>query len=224
MRVLTRLCLLLLLTRAVGAQELSVSVYPSIEELIEAERIGEIDLFQLFSLEELSQLQFDSASLFLQDRIPNLSYFSSSVKSLEPTLRSEQRTPFMQESSPQRTVSGRFRHVYNQRFTDEQSRYRSSARLLFPNSVAATFDIRRDYSGRERIVRRSVSIRPDSGVLKEIVLGNFSARYGLGTIIGYRGRLVEPSTRIDERVLLPAISPASFWRPLCEILIILSAL
>ncbi|MFQ6007646.1 MAG: hypothetical protein ACE5K8_01715 [Candidatus Zixiibacteriota bacterium] len=185
------------------AQELSTEVFPSEDELLEALRLSEIDIYQFLILQEIILHGIDSASSHLLDEIPNLAFFVTQPQSPTTSLETEQTTPFAKPDVKIKTVGGTFRHQFYQELEQqEQSRYRTTCHLNFRNNLEAAFKLHREFSGRERFVSRRFSYHNDHGKLHKVTLGNFSARLGLGTVFGYRGKLLGFSDRIGKESLL----------------------
>jgi hypothetical protein len=185
------------------AQELSTSVFPSEDELLEALHLGEIDIYQFMILQEIITQGIDSTNSYLLDEIPNLSFFVPQPQSPTTSLETEQTTPFAKPAVKIKTVGGTFSHQYYRELEQqERSRYRMTGRLNFRDNFETSFKLNREFSGRERFVSRRFSYRNDRGKLHEVTLGNFSARLGLGTVFGYRGKLLDFSDRIGQESLL----------------------
>ena len=167
-------------------QELSTYVYSSEEDLEEAFRNGEIDFVQLITLQELMRFGIDSSSLYLLDEIPNLSHFLISKKLAQPELKVSQKNAFVKRTAPSNLVSAIVSHFFSKRLTDNQeSRYRTSMKLILDNSITTLLRLHREYSGSERFVYRSVRYKPHSGLLRSLIVGNYSDRLGLGTLFGH---------------------------------------
>lgn len=188
------------------AQDLSTSVFPSEDELYEAYALGELDYQQLVRLLEIACHQVDESNAHLLDEIPNLSYFGMARDTSGTQLETRQAEAFVQEPRlPQRANPTRlnYRHRYNQTANgEERSWYRSVVRIDYGTELSADLKIRRELSGNERIVGRGLTLRPNSGLLRELRLGNFSRRLGLGTIVGYRGKVLDRATSIDTETFL----------------------
>jgi len=196
-------CLMAFSANLSAQQELSTFVYSAEEDLEEAFRNGEIDFSQLLILQELIRFGIDSSSLYLLDEIPNLSHFLKPDKLTKQMLRENQKQAFVRRTQKGNQVSAVFLHSLSKVLTDDQeSRYRTSLKLNLNNSVTTLFRIHREYSGSERLVYRSVRYNPESGFLKRLTVGNYSDRLGLGTVFGYRGKLLNFSRDIESESLL----------------------
>lgn len=178
-------------------------MYPSEDELEEAFYRGEIDFNQLVILQELIRFGIDSTQLYLLDEIPNLSFFAPVAQIDESELSVEQERGFLKEKATRRISAGKITYNYSRRLEDEGDfRYRTSAEFRASPDVKAAFRLHREYSGLERVVYRKVEYRPKKGTLKKLTFGNFTTRLGLGTILGYRGKLVDFSDETDGESLL----------------------
>ena len=189
------------------AQELSTSVYPSEDEVYQALRTGEISFEQYLALQEIISHGLDSTNNHLLDEIPNLSFFASDSSTMSTSLEIDQQNPFTPKpnSSPSRVtlpVSGTLRHRYFQTVdTDRPSKYESTARFHFADKFAANIKLKREYSGRERVISRDLTYHNKTGPLRALTIGNYSKRLGLGTVFGYRGKLLSPSDNLDSESL-----------------------
>lgn len=173
------------------AQELSSVVIPSEDEIYEAYLAGEIDYDQYLLLVEMAQNGLEPSLLYLPDMIPELASDEDSVE--QASIR--------RRSRPRHSM----KYGYYQRLqADERSRYRLKMRSQVDQDWELVFAIRKELSGRERFVGRSASFRSDSGLVRSAVFGTFTRKYGLGSVIGYRGKLLSYSPRLDdESVLFP---------------------
>jgi len=188
-----------------AAQELSTFIYPSEDELQEAFQNGEIGFDQLITLQEIIQFGIDSTQLYLLDEIPNLSSFWMTNRPEDSGLSLEQEKPFLEEPPEPRTIQARFSHDFAQKLEDKgQSRYRTFGEINAGNGLKAAFRLHREYSGVERFVYRRLEFKPKNSPIRRIVLGNYTARLGLGTVLGYRGKLLDFSNEINgESILYP---------------------
>ncbi len=181
----------------------SVTVYPSEDELLEALRLGEIDYPQYLILQDIIVHGIDSASIHLFDEIPNLSFFMMHPKSLTTSLEKEQKTGFSRPVPTSGRPVGTLVYKYHQELQQEaRTQYRGSGRFCLNDHFEVAFKLHREYSGRERFVGRQLIYKDSRGPLRELVLGNFSRRLAAGTILGYRGKLLGSSDRLDAESLL----------------------
>ncbi len=199
----TAIALTLCLAAISFSLELSTTVYPSEDELLEALRLGEIDAAQYVILQEVIFRGVDSTNSHLLDEIPNLSFFLPDPKSLGTDLENEQASGFSKLPLKGSQRAGELRYQYHQEMGhEERARYRASGRIPLNNHFETAFKFHREFSGQERCVSRQLAYMNAKGNLNEVRLGSFSRRLGLGTIFGYRGKLLEFSDRLDEESFL----------------------
>ena len=204
-KILPALFLILCAVSAEAGQELSTLVYPSEDELEEAFYRGEIDFIQLVILQELIRSEIDSAALYLLDEIPNLAYFLDIGLFKKSDLSTEQAEPFLDTATIRNPMKGRISHNYSTRLEEDgDSRYRTAGEISLKEELKAAFRLHREYSGVERLVYRRIEFKPHKSAIKRLVLGNYTTRWGLGTILGYRGKILDFSNEIDgESFLFP---------------------
>ncbi|HUV31640.1 MAG TPA: hypothetical protein VMY05_11200 [Acidobacteriota bacterium] len=186
------------------SQGLSTTVFPSEDELREALFLGEIDYEEFGRLQEIALQGIDSTTRFLYDQVPNLSYFAPTRGSLVTPLEAEQQAPFRAGPEPA-AVAGELRYRFLQQLqNDDANCYRLSGRLRFGERLSVSFKVHREFSGRERFVGRAISYRARRGFIRNVTLGSFTQRLGLGTVYGYRGKLLSNSPRLGtESFLFP---------------------
>ncbi len=203
-RVAPALLLVLVITSATASQELSTEVYPSEDELSLALAAGEIDYHQFLILREVIRTGIDATNRHLLDEVPNLSYFHGDTISISTSLQKEQRSGFDPRVRPDSDTHGEFRYRYHQYLEEaSESQYRAGIRWSLAHWTTSLF-IQKDRKGVERIARRCVALRRSEGRLRELRLGNYTRRLGLGTAFGYRGKLLDFSERLEgESFLFP---------------------
>jgi hypothetical protein len=187
----------LLVLGAVSAQEVSTEVLSSEDELLDALINGEIDYDVYLTLIDLLLNGVDSTQLFMFDFIPGAPAPRSS--SQRSVLEREQLRAFV--GGGQRSGKGRgsVGYRYGQELEEDgRGRYRAASRYAITPRVEGVLNLGREYSGRERVLTRSLSFRFDSsGVVRKLTLGSFRERFGLGTAIGYRGKLLDFSSQLN---------------------------
>ena len=205
LRIFLGTCLLVtsLAVDVTQSQELSTDVYPSEDELREALTLLEIDNEQFNRLQEIAQFGIDSTNRFLYDQVPNLSFFQSTQMGVETLLETEQRRLVDAFAGP--AASGEFGYRFlKQMDENDRTSYRLYGRVNLGDKLASSFRIHREFSGRERFSNRSLTYRSRSGFVRTVIVGNFTQRLGLGTVIGYRGRVLRHSEELDgESFLFP---------------------
>lgn len=187
------------LATAAPGQELSTSVFPSEDELYESYNLGEISYEQYLILKELAGRKIDSTNCHLLDEIPNLSFFQGYKFSPDNYLEKEQAALFVGRDLWDKQIKGTVDYKYYQELEKEgRDKYQSSIKFKINRQYDFSLKLQREYSGRERIIERSFSYKKDSGGLRELRVGNYSCRMGLGTIFGYRGKIFDFADEIDE--------------------------
>ncbi len=182
-------------------QELTTSAYPSEDELYEALLRNEITYEEFNDIRDLLERGVDSLSQHLWDIIPNLSPFANLPVSRTTLLVNEQATPFRNKSIAQRHID--YKHTYQTQIVDEPvSKYISSLRVDLSRNWSALVTTKREFSGRERLMRRYVAFHNKEGLLREMIVGSFSRRLGLGSVVGYRGKLLNYSDRLGRETIL----------------------
>jgi hypothetical protein len=194
--------LILLAAEPSRSQELSTSVYPSEDEILEALQTGEIDYCQYQILLELAQFGIGPDDLYLFDEIPNLWHIGKSAED-GASLEADQRAAFVADDNRLQGARSLWKYRYMHRLENEpQSGYRMTARTHVSGSWSAQFDLRREFTGRERIMNRTVRYQSDSGVVRRLQIGTFTERYGLGTVVGYRGKLLHLDDELSSESFL----------------------
>ena len=187
---------------SVRAQDLSTEVYTSEDELYEAILNSEISLQRYQVLRDAIFEGVGSFQYHLLDEIPNLSHFLETEKPLATALQSEQLAPFESKSEIGRRSFGELRYRYRYDLDqDEPSQYFGSVRVS-RDRISVYGTLHREQSGDERLINRYLEYKDPSGAIREIRVGNFSRRLGMGTAFGHRGKLLSFAGRIDNESLL----------------------
>jgi len=193
----TALIVIVLLCGMVRAQDLSSAVFLSEDELDEALRNGELTYEQYQNLKEIMQYGIDSVSQYLLDEIPNLMYLLDTDTTLTDLTEQDQTTGF--ESRSKATHS---RGSATWRYTtlleeDNRSWYRGAIDFAPVARWRLRMHVNREASGIERVTARSAGYRNRTGLVRRVEIGSFTTRFGLGTLYGHRGKLLDFSERID---------------------------
>ncbi len=188
--------MMFLLAGAGMGQELSSVVLSSEDEVYEAWREGEIDYQQYLILLECLAFGVTPWETYLFDDIPNLA-----LRQPDDTLdllTADQVRPFALTAPDAHGWGGLISHRAGVEANGEKrSRYRTSVRLSLDDRWFARLQVQREYSGRERITQRNLEYRHAEGQLRRVVVGGFTGRFGLGTVIGHRGKLLDYEARIS---------------------------
>ncbi len=204
-RLIAILGVILTLTLPAMAQDLSLEAYASEEELHDAFVAGELDEFQYATLQELIALKADSSSLYLLDEVPNLAFFFAYGRPLSTLLEQDQQQAFFLRDDSTDQARLVWRHSSSVELREEsRNRYRSGLQVALGGAWSTDWRFHREYAGYQRIVQRTISYQSSDGKLRRLRLGSFTTRFGLGTILGYRGRLLSRHQELDgENWLFP---------------------
>lgn len=203
-KLVATLMLLVLIGQAGMGVELSTSVYPTEDELLEALRSGEIGPTRFLELRDILYRGIDSASEYLWDEVPNLDVVRSTKLLVLTALQREQRLAFQGSAKQQNDLSGYVRsRVLQELSGDSRYRLRTSARIITPNRLEARFQFDRNLARQTRVVERSLRYKQRKGWLREVILGSFSRRLGLGSVYGYRGRIAVNDNNFENSLLYP---------------------
>lgn len=183
-----------------SSQELSTHVYPSEDEIYHALLADEITYQQYLVLQDIITNRLDSTNRHLLDEIPNLDFFKIDSASLKTSLETDQQAVFetdRDEVPSKKFVTGLVRRDFR-RYADESGRVRSvsEGRINITDAVIADMKIRKDYDDDKYCAGRSVKFH-GKGPMREVIIGNYSKRIGLGTVFGYRGKLFKTSSDLD---------------------------
>jgi len=182
-------------------QELSTDIFPSEDEIYQALVSGDITYRQYLILAELAADGIDSSNAHLLDQIPNLSFFDLSADSIRSALEQQQLTAFTPDPEPPRAsgrIGGSLSHRFNQYLEETgNSGYRTRLCLDYGKQIRLDLRLRREYSGYERVTGRTLTQKSSVGLMRKVTIGSYSQRIGMGTIFGYRGKLLSLSRNID---------------------------
>lgn len=199
--------LLLGLVRPLYGIDISVNVYPSEEELFEEYLLGSIEYSTYLNLAEIIEDGVDSSELYLFYEIPNINYVPSRHKDSPARLEDEQTESFIAPSFTRNgeTRTGYFRIRAYQRIEENGN---NKTFMVLKNNIGNewTADLRysENYAGRQSINRRSATYRPLYGQINKLVLGNYTARFGLGLTVGYRGSVLDKSSvEVENSIAFP---------------------
>ena len=190
-------CILLLLlpalSNAATTGDSSRVELPSEEELRLALDVGDITYDQYLVLMDIVVHGLDSANILqLQDMlIPEwlLSLDSVSVSEVTTVEKKAKRT----------VTSTSLRHRYYLEYDEPCCTwYRSYLNVNISEFAQCRADFAREKSGRERVTGRSIHFTPESSWVQDMTWGTFSARYGQGAVIGYRGKLLDMADELGE--------------------------
>ena len=197
MRAVTLTAAITIALAAAGgtAQELSTDVYPSEDDLLEALRRGDIDQERYDILREILREGIDQPSRYLFNEIPNLAGEERADTAL-PRLAAEQAEAFTAKRPPAPRLAVRHRYAQEIERSGRGS-YRTTVSGRLGPHLDGAVRLERTVSGRERVVGRMIRWRPERGVICEAAVGSLARRLGLGTVAGYRGKILGSSPRLD---------------------------
>jgi len=192
------LCLMIM-TSLTSAENLTLDVYPSEQELYEAYLRGDIDYQTYLNLNEIFEDGIDSTDLYLLEEIPNISYFLQSTASDYTGIELEQTETFLPGEPSATKKNGYFRSRTYQKL-EENGDNKSFMTLNSAINENWRLDLRynENFNGERKWARRSIIYQADQGPLSKMIFGNFTARFGLGLTIGYRGKLLSKSDETFE--------------------------
>ncbi|MEK7775321.1 MAG: hypothetical protein AAB305_05505 [Candidatus Zixiibacteriota bacterium] len=177
------------------AIDLTLVEFPSEDEIVEAFQSGEIGEEEMqTSRDALFAYEFGYAQSVwdgdLADRQWHLGSFDGPAK-----------------STPSNSFHGKttMRYRYQQAVSDDaRTRYQIRGHSQLAPHWQLSAGIDRDLSGRERVRYRSISYSNKTGNVRQVAIGNFSERLGLGSVFGTRGKILGRSGDLDEEsVLIP---------------------
>ena len=206
MRIVNLIIIILVVWAGIACgQSVSSDLFDSDEELYQAFLLGEISYNEYIIIKDILATGLDSTNIHLLDYIPNLSYFLKQQNSLQTKLEKEQEQLLITPKSHRSKYHAKVNYKYYQKLKKEDtSRYHIATQININKNLQTIFKIEREYSGYERVIYRSIRYKNKRGLLKEIHIGNFSKRLGLGTVSGYRGKFLDLSREInDESLLFP---------------------
>lgn len=202
--------LIVVLSSAVDGQDLSTDIIRSEDELYLWWRQGAVDSVEYELLREIMLSGIDSTTTHWLEYVPNLSWFTPLTAELGVPLEQLQKQAFLREDRTARSgISGQLRYRLNYRLdSTDQTRDRFWIGVGGDAGWQTSARLQRDSDGDDRLAYRAFRWRPaHKGWLREVVLGNYSRRLGLGTIVGYRGKLLDYSRTLKaESMLHPTYS------------------
>lgn len=169
---------------------------PSEDELLDALIAGEIDYETYIVLYDLLVNGVDSTQQYLMDQIPGVAIGSGKQNS---RLAQNQMSGFASDIQPRSRRGVTTRYRFGEELVDSgRSKYRLKTRYVASSHWSADLSLAKEYSGNERVLQRSLTYaNGKSDMVRRMTLGSIRTRFGLGTIIGYRGKLLDFSDRID---------------------------
>ncbi len=176
------------------ADDISRDVYPSEEELYESYVRGDIEYETYLNLVEIFEDGVDSTEIYLLNEIPNINSVLFPGRGNLSSLENEQLESFIISAEP--ADAGQWHGFMRLRgYQRLEEKGDNKAFVTFKNRVGneLSWDIRysENYSGNRTITRRNIKYTGGSRSVKKIMFGNYTARFGLGLAVGYRGKLLD---------------------------------
>ncbi len=166
------------------AAGISDTYIPSEDELYQAYVAGEIDFDEYQLLLESIQYGIDPSLFDLEDLLAD----SLAVDDTED--------PDVRKKRDRREYLAALKLQYHVRLEDPSPSRTISALKVRPSAHwLFSMRTREELAGRERCVERSLVYLPDSSAVRRVQIGTFSRKFGLGTAVGYRGKLFSMTDR-----------------------------
>jgi len=184
---------------------LGSDIYPTEDELYEAYLIGQIDYQTYLNLREIINAGIDSIDLYLIEEIPNIDFFGGPDSGKYSDLEKEQAEPFISTragiTGKRQTASMVWKRYQKlDEIGRDQNRFYIKSRLS-PN-WSFRINVVDEYIGHQEFSFRSLNYKNARGTIRKLAIGNFTARFGLGLTVGYRGRLFGKDYLSTEETLL----------------------
>ncbi len=198
------LAVLLILSSTAAASGLQTEVFPAEEELYQAYLLGDIDYETYLNLKEIFQMGIDSASLYLLEEIPSLNYIPAEDPEAPSDLAGEQTAPFLDKAEPEskRNFGGSSQWRRYQRLEEEgEVENQLTIRGKLDQNWSYNIRARQEYDEKREFTGRSLTYHSRRGQIRKLVIGNYTARFGLGLNLGYRGRLLDKGHISSEKTL-----------------------
>ncbi|MCX6825934.1 MAG: hypothetical protein NTV06_01505 [candidate division Zixibacteria bacterium] len=176
------------------AHLISNTSYPSEEELFEAYLQGDIDYQTYLNLVEIFEAGLDSSDQYLLNEIPGISYLGDVY--IEDYLgRGKGLSDLPGGKMKNIGVSG---SIKIRRYQEISEGGLGKNRYRFKSSTISNWSwdvlVGEDEDGRREWTKRLMQYKSRRGWLRKLVIGNFTAHYGLGLTVGYRGKLLHKAT------------------------------
>ena len=178
----------LTLGRTIGSE-----IYPTEDELYEAFLFGQIDYQTYLNLREIFNSGVDSTELYLIEEIPNINYFQGRVPEKYSDLEKEQTESYISEKKKisKDRLSGSIKWKRYQKLDKiGQDQNRIYIRSELSSDWSFKLNGVDEYIGHQEFSFRSLNYKKHRGTIRKLIIGNYTARFGLGLTVGYRGRLI----------------------------------
>ncbi len=196
--------LLCLLANPTQGRIIGSEIYPTEDELYEAYLIGQIDYQTYLNLREIFNSGIDSTDLYLIEEIPNIDFFLGHDSARYSDLEKEQTKPYISDrvEVSKEKLSGSVKWKRYQKL-DEIGRDQNRIYIRSQLSQNWSFKLNGvdEYIGHQEFSFRSLNYKNQRGTIRKLNIGNFTARFGLGLTVGYRGRLFSKDYLSPEETL-----------------------
>lgn len=185
--------LLCLSINPVFGRTIGSDTYHTEEELYEGYVNGDIDYQTYLNLLEILNSGVDSTSLYLLEEIPNIDFISSESLEKKSDIEDEQTRIYLSETQPKedKIFSGSVKfNIYQKLDTLGQDQERIYIKSRLSENWTINLNAVDEYIGKQKFTSRSLIYRNQYSKIERLVIGNYTAKFGLGLTVGYRGRLV----------------------------------
>ncbi len=189
------LLILAVLASDISAGDITPEIYPYEDELYEAYLAGDIDYPTYLNLREIFEGGIDSSEIYLLEEIPNLNFFLKSIKKDYSDRENEQAETYWAPQKDKRFKSIGYIKNSTYRKLEENGDFKNSLQIKSKLNRDWTTELRyrQDYEGNPSWSKRSLYYSNERKRIRKIIIGNYTARFGLGLTVGYRGSLLSKS-------------------------------
>ncbi|MEP0829254.1 MAG: hypothetical protein HRF51_12100 [bacterium] len=201
MRTGTIIAVLLLGTAiSLAAQNLGGNLYSSRDELFEEYLKGDIDYQTYQNLLEILESGIDSTNQFLLEELADFGYFLTD----DPTIFTPMETEQIEAARRPEAMHFLRLRRYQELAEEGDAENRFYLRSSFHPDWKVLVRGEDDYTSEPIFNERSLVMKSDDGPIHRMTIGNFTARFGLGLTVGYRGGLFSRTDNsAEETILVP---------------------
>ena len=209
MKTIVCISILIVLFFAVSAvgQTIGSEIYPTEDELYEAYLLDQINYQTFLNLREIINSGIDNTNLYLLEEIPNINFFPRFDIGHQSDFEQELANPSVSEKAKvtEDYFSGSIKW---KRYQKLNKIGRDKNRIYLKSQLSEDWSFKLngldEYIGRQEFSFRSLNYKSQRGAIKKLVIGNYTARFGLGLTVGYRGRLLDKDyLALEETFLFP---------------------
>ncbi len=185
---------------SLSAQNLGGSLYSSKDELFEAYLKGDVDYQTYLNLLEILETGVDSTNWYLLEELSDFGYFLTEESTSFTPIEEEQIQAAQRPDAAHFLRMRRYQELAEE--GDAETRYYLSSTLRPDWTVLVRAED--DYTSDPVLNERSLVMNNNDGPVHKMSIGNYTARFGLGLTVGYRGGLFSRSdNRAEESILIP---------------------